>query len=147
MARGYDEAGSEVTPSPEAFEQRAPSSLWTTALDYGRFCSFVLSSPLAAQNPEVAIDGDLAWGIGWGIERSRPPSLWQWGGDTGIATFTLLQPESDCGVVILTNSSKGRSLYREIIETLLPTDHPSLHVEDNPTWIALSQAANPTKLT
>jgi hypothetical protein len=41
--------------------------------------------------------------------------------------------------VVLTDDPDGRPYYRSVVQRELPGDHPSLRVEHNQTWLALTE--------
>jgi CubicO group peptidase (beta-lactamase class C family) len=111
--------------------------LLTTASDYASFLAHALGIHDARWEPQWRIDDELAWGAGWGLELGPSVHGWQWGLDADAGNFTLGCPATGEGVVVFTDDPQGRERYREIVLRALPGDHPSLRVEDNPTWLAL----------
>ncbi|HEY1739660.1 MAG TPA: serine hydrolase domain-containing protein [Acidimicrobiia bacterium] len=114
--------------------------LFTTAGDYARFLAHVLGLDDERWHPQCSIDGELAWGAGWGLELGPPVWGWQWGHNTwprAASNLVIGCPTSGDGVVVLTDLADGREHYRTVVERELPGDHPSLRVERNPAWLAL----------
>jgi CubicO group peptidase (beta-lactamase class C family) len=111
--------------------------LMTTAADYGSFLAHSLGMRDERWEPLWPIDDELAWGAGWGIELGPPVHGWQWGLNIDSSSFVIGCPSTGNGVVVLTDDPEGRSYYRAVVERELPGDHPSLRVEQNPTWIEL----------
>lgn len=109
--------------------------LMTTAADYGRFLAHALGLDDARWQPLWHIDGELAWGAGWGIEFGPPLYGWQWGQNDDASNFVIGCPSTGDGVVVLTDDPDGRPFYRSVAERELPGDHASLRVEHNPTWL------------
>ncbi len=121
-------------PEPEFYGNRP---LLTTAIDYGRFLAGVLAIDDARWSPQWAIDDELAWGLGWGLELGPPVHGWQWGSNMDCSGFVIGCPATGDGVVVLTDDPDGRAYYRSVVERELPGDHASLRVEHNPTWLEL----------
>ena len=111
--------------------------LLTTGADYGRFLAHALTCDDERWAPQWQIDDELAWGAGWGLELGSPRYAWQWGLDLDAANFMIGCRETGDGVVVFTDDPDGRARYREIVERVLPGDHPSLRVEHNHAWLAL----------
>jgi hypothetical protein len=66
-----------------------------------------LNSELATelQKPQVRLAGDLAWGLGPGIQSSQEgDALWQWGQHLDFQSIMIIYPEHDFGVVVCTNN-------------------------------------------
>jgi CubicO group peptidase (beta-lactamase class C family) len=127
---------SHLWPPEEGLHGGRP--LFTTGADFGRFLAHVLSLDDERWRPQAAIDDELAWGAGWGLELGAPPYGWQWGLDPDASNFVIGCPSTGRGVVVFTDDpNHGRSFYREIVERELPGDHASLRVEHNPTFVAL----------
>jgi CubicO group peptidase (beta-lactamase class C family) len=111
--------------------------LLTTASDYARFLSQVLAGDASRWDDRWPIDGELAWGSGWGIELGPRLCVWQWGSNEHAKNFVIGCPETGAGVVVLTDDPSGRDFYRSVVERELPGDHPSLRVEHSTTWQSL----------
>lgn len=110
----------------------AAFSLYSTVADYARFVVALLNDPallaMTADAP-VAVDASpqLAWGLGWGLERSTDGvHLWQWGNNPGYRAFVMLNPASGDALVLLTNSDAGLRLVAPLVRATLPGDHPVL---------------------
>jgi CubicO group peptidase (beta-lactamase class C family) len=107
----------------------AAASLYTTAADYARFMSALLSNDqllsLILSKP-IGVDAALGlqWGLGWGIERAPGgPYIWQWGNNPGFRAFAMASATSKDGFVILTNSEKGMPLAASVAQSVLPAEH------------------------
>jgi CubicO group peptidase (beta-lactamase class C family) len=111
--------------------------LLTTAADYGLFLAHVLRLDDARWQPLWRIDGELAWGAGWGVELGPPLYGWQWGLNDDANHFVIGCPSTGDGIVVLTDDPEGRTYYRAAVQRELPGDHASLRVEQNPTWLEL----------
>jgi CubicO group peptidase (beta-lactamase class C family) len=62
----------------------------------------------AMQEPQVEIDDEQAWGIGWGLRTIDSTRVIEHGGGTnGHITQMLGVPEQTFGLVILTNGNRG----------------------------------------
>jgi CubicO group peptidase (beta-lactamase class C family) len=111
--------------------------LLTNGPDFGRFVAHVLAVHDERWRPQWRIDAELAWGAGWGLEVGPPLFGWQWGANPDAANFVMGCPATGEGVVIFTDRTDGRTFYREVVQRVLPGDHPSLRVEHNATWTSL----------
>jgi CubicO group peptidase (beta-lactamase class C family) len=114
----------------------AAGTLFTTVTDYARFLSAMLStkeslhsgSPqsLSAHDlekmlqPQIEIGNQLAWSLGWGLEKhEREWFFWQWGDNPGFKHFAVGSRSREFAVVMFTNGQNGEKIYRPIIETVL----------------------------
>jgi CubicO group peptidase (beta-lactamase class C family) len=62
----------------------------------------------------------VSWGLGVGIDHTANGNcFWQWGDNGDFESYLLGCPEAKIGVVIMTNSSRGRLVAREIAATAL----------------------------
>lgn len=62
----------------------------------------------AMQEPQVEIDAEQAWGIGWGLRTIDGTRIIEHGGGTnGHITQMLAVPEQHFGLVIFTNGNRG----------------------------------------
>jgi len=57
----------------------------------------------------------VSWGLGIGLHHTpKGTCFWQWGDNMDFESYLLGCPDAKIGVVILTNSSRGRLVAREI---------------------------------
>ena len=143
-AHGHDEKG-KVFEKDKDNKARSPSTLETTAADYARFCRAVLrrdgmskaswdelfkpqirirskqqfgSWPWQPEEPTTENDGiALSYGLGWGLLQT--PHGWgafKEGHGNGFEHYSILFPEKGMGVVLMTNSANGESVYKELNE-------------------------------
>jgi CubicO group peptidase (beta-lactamase class C family) len=153
--RDEDEARAAVghrrdgTPQPRAGargRKAAAGGLYTTGPDYLRFLVHSLAHGHRMFEPQVRIDDELAWGLGWGIEeRDDRRAAWQWGNDPGYKNFVIGRPADGRGVVVLTSGDGGAAVYRDVVSRLLPGPHPSLETRHRPRWL-LAMGARPVDL-
>ena len=143
-ANGYDEygrsLGAEQRKTPDA-----AGSMLTTPRDFARFMLAVmdhrgLSVTTATQmlTPQIQIfskhqfptfenastDANkaihLSYGLGWGLYSSPyGPAFFKEGHDEGWRNYTVCFPQAGSGIVIMTNSSNGEGIFKELLETLL----------------------------
>lgn len=116
--------------SGRMMERRRPAvatmaTLHTTPADYARFVIATMRESVAMVAPQTAVDKDIAWGFGWGLERtSRGTAFWHHGENWGeFQNLVLAYPDGD-GVVIFTNSGNGFSIMPEIVSGVLGGTHP-----------------------
>ncbi|MBO9687635.1 MAG: beta-lactamase family protein [Mitsuaria chitosanitabida] len=125
--------GAKVNGAPrEAWPLKqgvAAFSLYTTAEDYAHFVLAVLTDRELLQTIELApidveADLNLAWGLGWGIERtSSGRYLWQWGNNPGYRAFVMLRPASGDAVILLSSGEGGLSIAKPVVQDALPDEH------------------------
>ncbi|WP_445193904.1 serine hydrolase domain-containing protein [Sphingomonas sp. Tas61C01] len=105
------------------------AGLWTTAGDYARFLRFALRYP-AMNMPTVTIEGDLSWGLGWGLEHSGSERFaWHWGANDGVANLFVLDLASGAGLVVLTNGAGGQRVYERAARVRFEREFDAL------TWL------------
>jgi CubicO group peptidase (beta-lactamase class C family) len=146
---GHSETG-KVLEKDKDNAARAPSTLETTPEDYARFIHAVLNGKGLKESswkemftPQVRIrtktqfgppeettdayDGiELSYGLGWGLLKT--PHGWgafKEGHGDGWEHYSILFPDRGMGVVIMTNSANGESLYKHLLElTIADTYSP-----------------------
>lgn len=123
-------------------EPRAGSTLETTASDYIKFLTAVLNQKLISKasyneifSPQIRIhsltnfgpgakstttkydDITLSYGLGW-VYLKTPfgKAVSKGGHGGGFQHYSILFPESDYGILIMTNSDNGESIYKELLE-------------------------------
>ncbi|WP_017731062.1 serine hydrolase [Nafulsella turpanensis] len=140
-AYGHDEH-QNVLPKDEADEAGAAGSLGTTLSDYSKFLEAVLNQELLEKSsiqemfkkqisisskqqfgPNAFIDThenkdiDLGYGLGWGLLTS-PHGLgaFKEGHSEGYQHYSILFPNTGTGVLMMTNSNNGESIFKELLE-------------------------------
>ena len=155
--------GHDLRSRPQAIRKyqraHAAASMYTTAGDYARFIIAILggegltdSSRREMFTPQISIEDDDYWGLGFGIERGGTgDALWQWG-DYGIfRNFVIAYPDRGAAVVYLSNSNNGLGIRDEIVGTVMGQEFKTSEMlsrytaYDSPTvlfaWIALEESA------
>jgi CubicO group peptidase (beta-lactamase class C family) len=143
-ANGYDEWGRSLGPErrPEA---NAAGSMQTTVADFARFMQAVLQGknltkqtrelmlspqiqifskhefPTLAgetteENKPIRLSYGLAWGLYW---TPHGKAFFKEGHDEGWRNYTVCFDDRKTGILIMTNSSNGEGIYKELLETLL----------------------------
>jgi CubicO group peptidase (beta-lactamase class C family) len=142
-ANGYDEEGKSLG-SQRRTKAGAAASMLTTVSDFARFMQAVLNGTgLRCEtrelmlSPQVRIsslhefptlstettnqnDGiRLSYGLGWGLYWTPyGKAFFKEGHDDGWRNYTLCFDEKKMGIVIMTNSSNGEGIYKELLESL-----------------------------
>jgi CubicO group peptidase (beta-lactamase class C family) len=122
-------AGGPVPVPPLVSRAYAPAgtNVQTTVTDLLRLCSLHLRDPWLAKLREahahVSIHGWLdAWGLGWARFDWGGSEVWGWDGlISGQRSVLRLVPEHRAAVVLLTNASTGRAMYRSLFSALTPS--------------------------
>ena len=143
-ANGYDEWGRSLGPErrPEA---NAAGSMQTTVSDFARFMQAVMQGkrlskqtrelmlspqiqilskhefPTLArettdENKPIRLSYGLAWGLFW---TPYGKTFFKEGHDEGWRNYTVCFDDRKTGILIMTNSSNGEGIYKELLETLL----------------------------
>jgi CubicO group peptidase (beta-lactamase class C family) len=129
---------------------RTASTLHTTAADYARFLQAVLSAarlkpdtPKQWLDPQVRLrqrciqcvsfdgqdaDQRVAWGLGWGLEPDNG-AFFHWGDNGQFKAFVVGSLTNRSAVVVFANGANGMAIMPDIINQLLPGDHPAF------TWL------------
>jgi len=67
------------------------------------------------RTPQIAINDDFSWGLGFGIQHGdQGEALWQNGMTPGFRSVMVIYPEHQWGVVVLTNSDDGMSVAYDV---------------------------------
>jgi len=126
---------------PEDAAPAAGYSLTTTATDYARFLSELiqpaqrdkqhLSEAMLAEmlKPQVRVSAAIAWGLGWGLAQTVDgAACWHWGNAGTLQHFAVAYRRQGLGLVILTNSSNGLKLCRELTPRAIGGEHPGFNL-------------------
>ena len=111
-------------PLVDWFDTRgnAASSLRSTSGDMARF--LIGLSEKYAEGDEVVrdmfaanveVDEHVSWGLGIAVQHGTyEDNVWHWGSNPGSKSLMVLYPESEMGIVVLSNSHNGSELITEI---------------------------------
>ena len=142
-AEGFDENGKSLGPQ-RRLRADAAGSLLTTPADFSRFVEAVLqgrglkpetknlmlspqitiaakrqfptlSTETTDENKEIRLSYGLAWGLYW---TPYGKAFFKEGHDDGWRNYTVCFDEPKTGIVIMTNSSNGEGIYKELLETV-----------------------------
>lgn len=106
-------------PYPGNAAPNAAFGLWTTAQDYARFLIFAARQAERSAT-QVRIRGELAWGLGWGLELGADgPFAWHYGDGDGVKNLFMLHLPSRSGLVVLTGGDAGTRIYRRLTRRAL----------------------------
>ena len=120
----------------------AGTSAVSTVTDLLRFAALHLEDPslaaLRAVHAEVSICGWLdAWCLGWARFDWEGGPVWGWDGViSGERSVLRIVPEHRAAVVLMTNGSTGRAMYRslfaDLMESLFGISVPPLRLDASP---------------
>ena len=132
------------TPHGRPAQHRQPtsnaaSSLVCTPRDYLKFVDAVTAPPqgypLALTSktldemltPVIDAAEDIAWGLGWGIQRTEPNhTYWHWGNNGNrYHAFVVWNRVARDGVIVMCNSGNGLKMCRELVPRLMAGDYPA----------------------
>lgn len=140
-AYGHDK-DQNVIPFDQVDEAGAAGSMGTTLVDYAKFLTAVLSQQLLQKDSykelfkqQVAIRSkqqfgpnalvetndnegiNLGYGLGWGVLVS-PYGIgaFKEGGSEGYQHYSIIFPDTDTGILVMTNSDNGDSILKVLLE-------------------------------
>ena len=143
-ANGYDEYGRSLGPQRRKSADAA-GSMQTTLRDFARFMlavtqgeglrnetrELMLSPQIQIyskhQFPTLATDTTdankpirLSYGLGWGLYWTPyGKAFFKEGHDEGWRNYAVCFDQKKTGIVIMTNSSNGEGIFKELLETLI----------------------------
>lgn len=141
FAYGYTSNGKRNIKDKDN-EPRGGGTLETTASDYSQFLTAVLQRKILTNDswneiitPQIRIKSkmqfgeqskietnkydtiELSYGLGWGILKSPyGPGMFKEGHGSGFQHYSILFPKAKIGIMIMTNSDNGESIFKEILE-------------------------------
>ena len=115
------------TPQKPARFPSAAGSMWASAPDLAALMIELSDPQHLAENiademtsPQIAVNPDLSWGLGIGIQHSEQgDSLWHTGVHFDFNTLVVIYPESGNGVIILANTNADQAALRDIAQLAL----------------------------
>jgi CubicO group peptidase (beta-lactamase class C family) len=153
-ANGYDEQENSLGPQRRLRADSAGSML-TTPADFALFIQAVLQGqglrketrtlmlspqiqilskhefpPLSTETTEENKPIKLSYGLGWGLYWTPyGKAFFKEGHDEGWRNYTVCFDDAKTGIVIMTNSSNGEGIYKELLETLLKNPYTPIEWE------------------
>jgi CubicO group peptidase (beta-lactamase class C family) len=154
FANAYDENGHSLGPQRRKYPDAA-GSMQTTVTDYSRFLQAVLRSeglrketrdlmlspqiPILSKHEFPSLSAEttdenksiaLSYGLGWGL-YSTPygKAFFKEGHDDGLRHYAVCFVKPGIGLLIMTNSEYGESIYKELLETLLKNTYTPIEWE------------------
>ena len=143
-ARGHDADG---VPDDGPGHARANTAytLVTNAHDYGNFIrgallegkglapathALMLAEASDADDHAMPSPADpyVSWGLGVGLQKVAGRTLvWHWGDNPGYKAFFMLDPASGDYLILFTNSDKGLSTYKQVLNLFFGKgDYPAV---------------------
>lgn len=132
----------EVLPKDKEEEAGAAGSMETTLVDYSKFLVGLLNKKLIKEStfeamikPQIRIKSkqqfgpeskintkefdtiNLSYGLGWGLLKTKfGTGAFKEGHSEGFQHYFILFPEKKMGVLLMSNSDNGESVFKEILE-------------------------------
>jgi CubicO group peptidase (beta-lactamase class C family) len=142
-ANGYDEQEKSLGPQ-RRLTAEAAGSMKTTPHDFALFIQAMMQGQGLRKeardlmfSPQIEITSKhefptlvtettdenkpirLSYGLGWGLYWTPySKAIFKEGHDDGWRNYTVFFDDARMGIVIMTNSSNGESIYKELLETL-----------------------------
>jgi len=153
-ANGYDEYGRSLGPERRKTADAA-GSMQTTPRDFARFIQAVmhgeglsrrtrelmlsvqvqifskhqfptLGSETTDENKTIRLSYGLGWGLYW---TPYGKAFFKEGQDEGWRNYTVCFDQPRTGLLIMTNSSNGQGIFKELLETLLKNTYTPIEWE------------------
>ncbi|HWS98766.1 MAG TPA: serine hydrolase [Pyrinomonadaceae bacterium] len=147
---GHDPFGS-VTGRRKPAEANAAASLHTTAEDYAKFVTAVMTgaglrkktaremlTPYVkvqegctdcVTNPSAgALSQTVSWGLGWGLQHTADgDSFWHWGDSNNDAqAYVVAFPKRKLALMVFADSGNGHSIIPRIIDAAIGGQQPAV---------------------
>jgi CubicO group peptidase (beta-lactamase class C family) len=170
FANGYDEAERSLGPQKRKRDDAAGSML-TTLGDYALFLQAVAQGNRLNKttrelmlSPQIAIFSEhefptlatettdenkaihLSYGLGWGLYTTPyGPVFFKEGHDDGWRHYAVYFDKAGTGMLIMTNSSNGEGIYKELLETLLKNTYTPIEWESFTPYTELAPRPAPVE--
>ena len=145
LALPYNEDGRSLGPPEQRAPASAAGSMLTTLRDFANFMQAViggkglrketrdlmfspqiqilskrqfptLTTETTEENKSIRLSYGLAWGLYW---TPYGKAFFKEGHLDGFQNYTVCFDDSKTGIIIMTNSSNGEGIYKELLENLL----------------------------
>jgi CubicO group peptidase (beta-lactamase class C family) len=163
-AFGHDPFGA-VTGRRKPTEANAAASLHTTAEDYAKFVTAVMTgaglkkqtasemlTPYVkvqegcqdcVSNPSTgALSQTVSWGLGWGLQHTADgDSFWHWGdSNNDVQAYVVAFPKQKLALMVFTDSGNGHSIIPRIINEAIGGQQPAI------SWLAYDPYDSPFRV-
>ena len=89
-----------------------------------------------------ATDGQVFWGLGWGLQAGADgDAFWHWGDNGAFKCYVVVDRGSGDGLVYFTHSHDGLSIAPALVSGVLEADQPALRWAGYETWDAPQRVA------
>jgi len=148
-AVGHD-MSEDILPKSKRSKANAAGSMETTIADFSRFSEAVMQGKRLSQksgkemiSPQISIYNkhqfpslnndttsankkiQLSYGLGWGLFNTKyGKAFFKEGHDDGWEHYTIHLPDKKMSVIIMTNSSNGESIFKELVEKITAVTIP-----------------------
>lgn len=132
VAHSYNKSQTK-SMSTQVDEAFAAWSLYTTANDYAKFVQHIMLQATAVNSvssellkPQFQVARDVKWGLGWGIQDTKPnPSFWHWGSLGGFRHYVVAYPSEKIAVLVMSNSSEAFKIVEDLMTQSIGGAYPS----------------------
>jgi CubicO group peptidase (beta-lactamase class C family) len=124
-------------PMPNNMVPNSAASLLTTVVDYAMFLTYIAWPQWSSDEikkttyaemtkPQVRINNELAWGLGWGIQEDEGQKhLWQWGDNGEWKNIVMVHPQSASAIVVFTNGDTGMHICERVVTAATGKEQPA----------------------
>jgi CubicO group peptidase (beta-lactamase class C family) len=157
MATGHSSRGEPMKKKRrEGGDGNAAASLLTTARDYARFLSAILTEEGLAHStweavfePRVQVVErgsnepveNVYWGLGWGLQRGDAgEAFFHWGDNSGYKNYVIGYPDEGTALVYFANSDEGLSIAEAVVTSFVPDSNDAVH------WLTYEKYDAPERL-
>ena len=124
-------------PMPNNMVPNSAASLLTTVADYAMFLTHIAwpqgssdeikkTTYAEMTKPQVRINNELGWGLGWGIQEDEGQKhLWQWGDNGEWKNIVMVHPQSASAIVVFSNGDTGMHICERVVTAATGKEQPA----------------------